>query len=313
MFTIEILMQAVMESRDGIIIADACAPDHPVIFTNPAFEQLTGYGPEDILGRNCRFLQGADQAQRNINVVANSLEKGEHSVVTLRNYRKDGSLFWNELSISPVFDQSSVLTHFIGIQKDVTARVVLEQRLRKERSLLERDKENLEQLVVHDTLTGIYSRKYFEDQLRTRWAQLIDTQESLVVMFIDVDYFKRFNDTYGHIAGDNALRKIALILDDSLRRVSEFVARFGGEEFIVLATEMTEEQATAHADALCQNVRNLDIPHASSPHQFLTISCGVVHIKPSSLDQPELLLKQADSALYQAKERGRNQVARYEP
>lgn len=313
MFTIEILMQAVMESRDGIIIADARAPDHPVIFANPAFEQLSGYDLEDILGRNCRFLQGTDQAQRNISILANSLEKGEHSIVTLRNYRKDGSLFWNELSISPVFDQSSVLTHFIGIQKDVTARVVLEQRLRKERRLLERDKENLEQLVVHDTLTGIYSRKYFEDQLRTRWDQLIDTQENLVMMFIDVDYFKGFNDTYGHIAGDDALRKVASILDDSLRRDSEFVARFGGEEFIVLATEMTAEQAIMHAENLCRSVRDLDIPHAASPHQFLTISCGVVRMKPSSIAQPEVLLEQADRALYQAKARGRNQVASCEP
>lgn len=300
-----------MESRDGIIITDARISDHPVIFVNPAFEQLSGYAQQDILGRNCRLLQGRDQGQRNRSVVRKALENGIHSLVTLRNYRKDGSMFWNELSVSPVRDQSGELTHFIGIQKDVTARVVLEQRLRMERRWLERDKEHLEQLVVHDTLTGIYNRKYFSDQLRTRWEQMKDTGESLVVMFIDVDYFKAFNDTYGHIAGDEALKKIASVLDDSLRRDSELVARFGGEESIVLATEITAEQAYTHAESLCSNVRNLGIPHTASPHQCLTISCGVVCIKPSSLEQPELLLTQADSALYEAKERGRNRVAAY--
>lgn len=312
MFSNEILMQAVMESRDGITVAEASS-DYPIVFANPAFERLTGYSNVEVLNQNCRFLQNRDRGQRNISVVQKAIKNGEYSTVTLRNYRKDGSMFWNELSISPVFDKSNVLTHFIGIQKDVTARIVLEQRLIKERKDLVTSKETLEQLVVHDTLTGIYSRKYFEDQLYVRWHQLIDTQQSMVVMFIDVDYFKRFNDTYGHITGDNALKKIASILHESLRRIGEFVARFGGEEFIVLAGEMTPEQATVHAETMCKSVRNLNIPHETSPHHFLTISCGVVLTKPSSNEKPETLLRQADMAQYQAKERGRNQVVMYQP
>lgn len=307
----EVIWQAVMQSRDAIAIADASVADHPLILVNPAFEKLTGYPCGEVRGRNCRFLQGADRQQRNINLVRHALQKGEYSTVTLRNYRKDGTMFWNELSISPIFGQDRRLTHFIGIQKDVSARVILDQRSLKQRRALELANATLENMVIHDTLTGIYSRKYFEDRLQERWQQLLGTRENLVVMFIDVDDFKQFNDTYGHIAGDVALKKIAAVLEKSLRRTSELVARFGGEEFIALASQMTHTQAIAQARTMCRQVRNLAIPHEHSRHMFLTISCGVATVKPGADETPSVCLRYADHALYQAKERGKNQAVMF--
>jgi len=301
-----------MDSRDGITISDARLPDYPLVFANPAFEKLTGYTQEEIIHNNCRYLQGSDKQQRDTSKIRKAIQQGEYCLVTLRNYRKDGTMFWNELSISPVYNAQSELTHFIGIQKDVTARVTLEQHLQQERKLLEQTKAKLEQLIIHDGLTGIYSRSYFEDQLSISLKQAVESQNSLAVMFIDVDYFKLFNDTYGHIAGDEALKTVASCLHDSMRRNNDFVARYGGEEFIVLATDMDKEQAIAHAHLLCQNVRNLNIPHPSSPHHFLTISCGVVYSKPHSESTSTAFLNCADQALYQAKAKGRNQVVIYQ-
>lgn len=303
-----ILMQAVLDSRDGVTISDATLPDNPLIFVNHAFEKMTGYSSEEAVNRNCRYLQGPRKNQRNIDLIRNAIKNAEYCLVTLRNYRKDGSMFWNELSISPVLDSNGKVTHFIGIQKDVTARVELDGRLRKERKSLQERKAKLEDLIIHDSLTGIYNRRHFETQFKESWQHLVETQGSLTVMMVDVDYFKRYNDTYGHGAGDNALKRVASILTASMKRITDFTARYGGEEFIILATDLTQQQAINYAKTICTNLRNLNIPHETSSHGYLTISCGVAHISPISTSNPDLLLQQADVALYNAKANGRNQA-----
>lgn len=307
-----ILKQAVLDSRDGITISDPNLPDNPLIFVNYAFEKMTGYSNEEALNQNCRYLQGNQKHQRHIDVIRNAIKNAEYCLVTLKNFRKDGTMFWNELSISPIFDKNGKLANFIGIQKDVTSRVELDQRLSKERKFLKENKAKLEELVIHDSLTGIYNRRHFETQLKESWQYLIDTQGSLTLMMVDVDYFKRYNDTYGHIAGDDVLKKVASTLSASMRRDTDFTARYGGEEFIVLATEMTQQQAFHYGQTLCVNLRKLNIPHETSTEGFLTISCGIAHIKPISSSNPSLLLQQADTALYTAKANGRNQAVMFE-
>ncbi len=297
-----------MNSRDGVTVSDATQPDNPLIFVNKAYEVMTGYSNEEAVNRNCRYLQGSHNTQRNISVIRNAINNAKDCLVTIRNYRKDGSMFWNELSISPVFDTMGKVTHFIGIQKDVTARIELEHRLGKERKALQESKAKLENLVIHDSLTGIYNRRYFETHFKESWQHLMEVDGSLTLMMIDVDYFKRYNDTYGHLAGDEALQKVASKLSTSMKRVTDFTARYGGEEFIVLAHNLTNHQAISYAHTICANVRNMCIKHANSTHGFLTISCGVSHIDLLSKTSPNLLLQQADTALYKAKANGRNQA-----
>ena len=307
-----LLLQAVMHSSDGITISDANQPDNPLIFVNKAFEEMTGYSTEEAINKNCRYLQGQQKNQRNIKVIREAIESAKSCRVTLRNYRKDGSDFWNELSISPVFDTGGKLTHFIGIQKDVTARVERDQLLCKERKFLQETKAKLQDLVILDSLTGIFNRRHFETQLNETWQFLLNTQGTLSLMMIDIDYFKRYNDTYGHIAGDKALKEVASALSASMRRDTDFTARYGGEEFIVLATDMTKEQVIEVGHTLCTNVRNLNITHKASPFGFLTISCGIAHVNPISSSNPSLLLLHADTALYTSKTNGRNQATLYE-
>jgi len=135
MLNAELLTKTIQASNDGIVISEQEGDDHILIYVNPAFERLTGYTADEILYQDCRFLQGDDRNQEGIKLIRDALAQGQPVRTVLRNYRKDGSLFWNELSITPVYDEASELTYYIGIQKEVTREVDLEnevQRLRAE-------------------------------------------------------------------------------------------------------------------------------------------------------------------------------------
>jgi diguanylate cyclase (GGDEF)-like protein/PAS domain S-box-containing protein len=304
---IEILEQAVMDSRDGITISDNLVDDNPLIFVNPAFERMTGYLFEEITNINCRYLQQNDQDQPELEIVHKAVRNGEYCLVTLRNYRKDGTMFWNELSISPIHDENGVVTHFLGIQKDVTSRMLIQQQLRDEHQSLEKMKAHFEHLSLKDGLTGIYNRRFFDAQFEIQCKIAYRNSDSLTLAMIDIDNFKSFNDIYGHQAGDEALVRVADSLNKSFQRGSDFAARYGGEEFIILSNGMAKVQATLYAKSLCQRVRDLRIPHSASSTGYLTISVGFSVHKFGPLHPSNVLLAQADKALYVAKKRGRNQ------
>jgi diguanylate cyclase (GGDEF)-like protein/PAS domain S-box-containing protein len=304
---LEILKQAVLDSRDGITISDNLVDDNPLIFVNPAFERMTGYSSEEITNVNCRYLQNDDREQPELRIVKNAIKAGQYCLVIVRNYRKDGTMFWNELSISPIYDANGVVTNFIGIQKDVTARVLIQQQLRDENQSLAEIRVNLEQLAIKDGLTGIYNRRFFDMQLEIQWGIARRNNEPLTLIMIDVDHFKQFNDIYGHNAGDNALKRIADSLNKSFLRSSDFVARYGGEEFVVLSVGMTQAQAALFTATLCQRVRDLGIPHSASSTGYITVSIGFSVHAFVTHDHSSVLLGRADKSLYAAKQRGRDQ------
>ena len=127
MVDIELLKAAAMDLRDGITISDFTKPDNPLIFSNPAFEAITGYSMEDIIHSNCRFLQGDDRDQPESEIIRHAINNKKPCLVTLRNYRKDGSMFWNDLSLTPIIGSDGLAIHYLGVQKDVTSRVLLEE------------------------------------------------------------------------------------------------------------------------------------------------------------------------------------------
>ncbi|WP_191832970.1 PAS domain-containing protein [Pseudomonas fluorescens] len=131
MIDAKLLQLMVESSNDGIVVAEQEGNDSILIYTNPAFERLTGYATDDILYQDCRFLQGQDHNQPGIAAIREAIREGRHCCQVLRNYRKDGSLFWNELSITPVHNDADELTYYIGIQRDVTAQVFAEERVRE--------------------------------------------------------------------------------------------------------------------------------------------------------------------------------------
>ncbi|MFI8479924.1 PAS domain S-box protein [Pseudomonas sp. NPDC078700] len=130
MISAKLLQLVVNASNDGIVVAEQEGNDNILIYANPAFETLTGYACEDILYQDCRFLQAGDRDQKGLEVIRNALKKGTPCRQILRNFRKDGTQFWNELSITPVFNEADNLTYFIGIQKNVTEQVQAQERIK---------------------------------------------------------------------------------------------------------------------------------------------------------------------------------------
>jgi diguanylate cyclase (GGDEF)-like protein len=167
----------------------------------------------------------------------------------------------------------------------------------------------LRSMAFIDGLTGARNRRYFDEQLAIELARAQRNKQSLSLILIDVDYFKRFNDHYGHQAGDDCLRQLAKTFQDSLKRPADMVARYGGEEFVCLLPDTNAQGATIVAEALRLAVMGCKTPHAqSTAHTCVTVSLGVATLLVEQPVTAADLLKQADQNLYLAKEQGRNRT-----
>ena len=167
----------------------------------------------------------------------------------------------------------------------------------------------LRQLVFLDGLSGVFNRRYFDQQLATEWARSARNNSPLSLILVDVDFFKLYNDRYGHQAGDDALRTIAITLKSCLRRPADLVARYGGEEFACILPETSYDDALAMAQELERRIRRLGMPHeSSSVDNVVTISVGIATRDPDALGDAQGLIGLADSMLYRAKNTGRGRV-----
>jgi diguanylate cyclase (GGDEF)-like protein len=174
---------------------------------------------------------------------------------------------------------------------------------------LKRQRDRLMMLSLTDGLTGIPNRRLFDQTLEQEWQRARRAQGHLALLLVDIDHFKKFNDDYGHVAGDDCLRTIAGLLRDTLNRSSDFVCRYGGEEFAVILPETSLQGATATAERLCQEVAGcqLAIPGVDK-NRKVTLSIGVGVIQPGPSHTVETFIEQVDSMLYRAKSEGRNRV-----
>ena len=218
-----LLGRALDATRTGIAIADATLPDMPLIYVNPGFEQITGYSADQVLGRNCRFLQGVGTDPRAVAEMSDALRRTSTLATRMLNYRADGTPFWNQLELHPVRDAEGRLTHYISVQDDITARVEAEAQVTY--------------LAYHDQLTGLPNRALLADELERALARGARTNTATALLFIDLDDFKQINDQHGHHAGDTVLRRVADHLAHATRG-SDTLARLGGDEFVVLLCDL---------------------------------------------------------------------------
>ncbi|MEB3283496.1 MAG: diguanylate cyclase [Lyngbya sp.] len=194
-----------------------------------------------------------------------------------------------------------------GIILDISDRKRIEIALRQREIELRQANQQLKQLSRTDPLTQVANRGYFETYLQQEWKRSIREEYPLSVILLDVDYFKRYNDTYGHPAGDYCLKQIAQTLKKSVQRPADLVARYGGEEFVIILVNTDEKGAVHIAEKIRREIQNLNIPHqASEVSHRVTVSIGIRTTIPTSETQPEKLIKQADEALYTAKQQGRD-------
>jgi diguanylate cyclase (GGDEF)-like protein/PAS domain S-box-containing protein len=269
---------------NGVTVADATQPDLPLIYANPAFERMTGYMSEEVCGRNCRFLQGSDMRQPDLGTLRQALRDGTDVKTVLRNYRKDGTLFWNELYLSPIRNPAGRLTHYVGIQNDVTARVDLEMKL--------------SHMAQHDMLTGLVNRALLMDRLEQMLLRASRTREIFAVLFLDLDNFKHINDMFGHEAGDEVLKVVAHRLREGTRAY-DTAARMGGDEFVVVMDKLVDEH---EAEAMMHRIaQDLEKPVLVAGQEFRPSASAGLAMFPCDGGTPEELLRAADTAMYVAK------------
>jgi len=176
------------------------------------------------------------------------------------------------------------------------------------RSVIRKQNEELHHLAELDPLTNIANRRKVDQICQREWAQAWGQKRALSLIMIDIDFFKLYNDTYGHPKGDECLKKIVEVLTSNLRRKTDFVGRYGGEEFIVLLPETSLDGATKIAESICYDIYNKNIPHSASIFKRLTVSMGVVSLSMAMGTTMSEMIEEADRALYAAKQNGRNKV-----
>jgi diguanylate cyclase (GGDEF)-like protein/PAS domain S-box-containing protein len=203
---------------------------------------------------------------------------------------------WLHQTATPLRDSEGKVIGAIETLQDIT----LQRNARAE----------LERLASRDGLTGLANRRFFDKTLDTEWKRARREAHWLTLMMIDVDHFKRYNDTYGHPAGDLALKQVARALEQVVHRPGDLVARYGGEEFVVVIPATRNEGAEVVAGRILERIRDLAIPHSGGDGGRLTLSIGISTLMPDEKSSPESLVSAADAALYRAKRSGRNRLCR---
>jgi len=215
--------------------------------------------------------------------------------------------------ISKPFDERELLARVRNLLRSHSAEqqlAELNRQLQQQKQQLETVNRALQYLANYDSLTEVRNRHSFNEYLDTEWRRLAREEAPLSLIMCDIDYFKLFNDTYGHQAGDECLRQVATVIQHSVKRAADLVARYGGEEFVVVLPNTDIEGATSVAEMIAQQVRGLHIAHdKSAVSEYVTLSLGVACCIPGAKSQPGELIAMADESLYRAKEAGRDRVS----
>lgn len=286
------LQAAALESAaNAVVITDVSGR---IIWTNPAFTALTGYTAEEAPQMEVSMLKSGVQDPSYYQNLWDTIMSGRVWHGEIENLRKDGALYTEEQTITPVKDAEGKISHFVAIKQDVTKRKHQEQQL--------------SYLATHDPLTGLPNRRLLEDALKRAVARSNRGAENSL-LFMDLDNFKLVNDTLGHTAGDQVLFILTRVIQKHLRN-SDLLARFGGDEFAVLLEGIGKDEALAVAERMRREVEEYRFV-VDDQNFHLSLSIGLVVLERET--HPGLVLSQADTAMYMAKELGRNRVVVYRP
>ena len=307
-FDVDFYRRLLESSPEGVVLVDALNPAHPVVYANAGFESLTGYAAADLIGKNLRLLQGDDREQDARHRLREALIRGESCRVLLRNYRKDGTVFWNELTVMPMRDADGRVTHFAGHHRDAGERLRIDPKL--SRDSLSGTHQPTSVIIRDDRLTGLFTLPYLEELLRRDWGIAQREGRSIAVFAIDIDALDLYNATFGRAAGDSAIRRVAHCVNGCLRRSSDVTARIDGGSLMAFAPGISTEQALRVGQTMAERVRELRIHHPrSAVLRYVSISVGVGALVPSAKDEPAALIEKSQRHLKLAKQSGRNQAA----
>lgn len=270
-----------------------------ITYSSKAFEKISGYYENELIGKPHNIVRHPDTPLETFQQMWDTIKQEKTWIGEIQNLRKDGTSYWVKTRITATHDHHGNHIGYTSIRQDIT------------------DKKKIEEVALTDELTNLYNRRYYNQIIQKEINRAIRDKKVFLYMIMDLDYFKMYNDNYGHQAGDKALQDVASFLKQYFKRATDISFRLGGEEFCIIYSTNTNEQGTQLAQKLCNEIEKLNIKHEySEVSDHLTVSIGLAICdfsnKPEEIDSTVLYTK-ADKALYKAKLSGRNCVNIVEP
>ena len=271
-------------------------------YIGPQIETLLGWSPSSwVTVDDWVERMHPEDREAVVNFCVSQSQAGVDHEADYRALTKNGDYVWIR-DVVHVVRKDGEVDSLIGFMFDIS------ERKKTEEKLLQLQKE-LEELSFKDGLTGIANRRMFDNVMDIEWSNARRDKQPLSLILLDIDYFKQYNDHYGHIVGDDSLKQVAQALSAAATRSKDFIARFGGEEFVLVLPETDEAAAKKVAERCRSLILKQQIPHDKSKvSQLLTASLGVGTIIPSHQAEPMDFIEAVDKLLYQAKQKGRNCV-----
>lgn len=276
---------------DENVLISITDKDGKIIDASGAFCDFVEYSKEELMGKTHKILRHSDTTDEFYINMWQQISSGKKFNTEIKNRKKSGEIYWANLTITPVIKDGEII-NYTAIRQDIT------------------NKKRLEQLAIEDTLTGVYNRRYFNKIIEKELRRTKRENLNLCLLSIDIDDFKKYNDTFGHPKGDEVLIKVAQSLKTFASRAADFVFRMGGEEFCIIFSGLDTEKSLEFSNELVKKIENLQIEHIED--RFVTISAGLVSMNANDILDEEELYRFSDDALYEAKARGKNQVVLFE-
>lgn len=290
---LQILYQASEQSPASIVITDA---EGNIEYVNPKFEKVTGYSAQEVKGQNPRILKSGHTSEQEYQTMWETIASGKEWYGEFKNKRKNGHIFWEYASISPIRNLEGKITHFVAVKEDITQR--------KQNEAL------LEYQANYDTLTALPNRILARDRLQQAITQAEQKKNQVAILLLDLDHFKQINESLGHELGDELLQEVAQRLLLCIQK-SDTLARLGGDEFLILLPNL---ESLYDPENIAHNILQIfKTPFEIQGEEiFISVSIGITLYPDDGLDAI-MLMKHADSAMYQAKNEGRNTFKFFTP
>lgn len=296
MYKLNMELNRSMEIMDRYVISSVTDLEGIITDASQAMSEISGYSKEELVGRSHNILRDEEMSDDIFKDLWETVLSGKTWKGEIKNRKKNGDIYWVDAIITPNKDLNKKITGFSSIINDIT------------------DKKVVEILSITDQLTGLYNRRHFNDIFHREIKNSIRQGSVLSFLMLDIDYFKQYNDTYGHQLGDDTLISISHELQKTLLRDNDFVFRLGGEEFGVVISTDNCESTLKIAQNICKAISNLKIEHSGSKVlDVVSVSIGAVCMDFSNKENYKYsyddLYKLADDELYKAKDEGRNRVS----
>jgi len=279
-----------VDTIDRYVITSKTNNKGIITYVSDAFSTISGYTKDEMIGRSHNIVRHPDTPKETFKTLWSTIKSGNIWEGELKNIKKDGGFYWVYARITPTFNEAGEIIEYTAVRQDITAQ------------------KKMEEIAITDELTRLYNRRYFNEKLTSEYNRSMRQRNPFGLIIFDVDFFKLYNDTYGHLYGDQVLEKIGTLLNEMFQRSGDFSFRLGGEEFGVIAQIDSIEDCNKICQKICSSIEGAAIEHSKNKaSKYVTISIGMLFLKLAS---PEIttsdIYRLTDEALYQSKDEGRN-------